>query len=269
MNGKKAFLSSFTVAFSVMICAFLGIYWSLGSTPQAAGTPQSGVPIYQPGPQDSKTLLLGVENGEVNFFFLVKLNALQNKVNFISIPGNLKLDTANRTLNESLKYAGVMQCVYDLKQEFEVNIDYHLYCNSESLEKILSSFNGLDISQLEDSLPQSIQQLLLKGSNYLDTGTLIKAVRMSAGMLDNALGLEFLNKAGCVLLEHNIENLLTYSLSDIKNNFSGLNTNLNVQSLSQLERILTFLNQSEVVFERLVLSDDADNKQQLWDMLNN
>lgn len=269
MNSRRVFILSFTLTFSVMLCAFAAIYWSLGISPkQAADATKTDVPILKAGLDDSKTLLVCAKEQDTQFFLLIKFNALQNKVSVASIPSSLPLDKVGQTLSQSFDYAGMLQCVSDLKQQFDIAVDYHILCDYDGLGGIISSFSDFRLEELGESLPESVKNILLAGSESLDPKTIVNILKMAASTLDSEIGLEFLNNSALILLKNNLENLRDYGATDIKDNFSYLTTNLNVQALDKLHRILSLLCENEVSFERLVLSDEETATEQLHTFLS-
>lgn len=265
MTSRRMFLFSFAIAFSIMVCAFAALYWSMGLTPnQTVDAQKTDVPILKPGPDDSKTLFLCAKEGALEFFFLIKFNAIQNKVSVVSVPSSFFLSSADRTVSESLSYAGMLQCVSDLKQEFDIAVDYHILCDYESLGNITASFAGFSLSEIEGALPEAIKAMLLKGSEQIDSKTIINILKLAAPLIDNDPGLDFLNKTVSIMLRHNLENLRDYGSQDIRDNFSYLTSNLSVQGLSKMHRILSLLCESEeVLFDRLVLSSEKESIDQL------
>ena len=267
MKQTKAFFVTFFISTSVMICCFTALYWIVGySAPQSAAENKTGVPILTPDYNDTKTALIVMDTENADFFFLLKLNALQKKVSLVSVPASFPLSVPQRTLSESMSYAGIMQCVQDISEEFDISVDYHLMCDKDALEKIMASFIGLNTENL-DGIPDSVKNYLLKGSAYIDTTTLINAADMSAAVLDNAIGLEFLNLAGMTLIKNNMQNICDYALDDLKENSSYLTTNINTRDTDRLRRIMTFLLSSEVQFGRLVLSDPATAQSEIDKLL--
>lgn len=263
MKQAKAFFTTFFITTSLMICGFTALYWITAySTPQSAAENKTNVPLLTPDYNDTKTTLIVMEADNTRFFFLLKLNALQKKASLVSIPSSFPLSVSQRTLAESMSYAGIMQCVQDLSREFEISIDYHLLCDKTALEKIISSFGGLSIKNLE-GIPASVKNYLLKGSEYIDTTTLVNAAYMSAAVLDNPVGLEFLNLAAMTLIKTNMQNICDYALSDLTENSSYLTTNINTREADRLRRIITFLLSADVQFDRLVLCDAATARQDI------
>lgn len=263
MKQMKAFFITFFVSFSVMLCCYMALYWIVGySSSKAAGDNAGGVPLLTPDYNDSKTTLVVMRCDGGDFYFLLKLNALQNKVSLVSVPSDFYLSLPGRTLGESMEYAGVMQCVQDLSQQFDITIDYHLLCDKSSMENLLASFSGLEIAQLE-GIPQSVKEYLLKGSEYMDTTALLGAVDMAAAVLNNPTGLEFLNLAGFNLIKNNMANLCDYALEDIKTAFTNITTNIGTKDIDRLRRICNFLLDKTVEFERAVLTDEESAAEQI------
>lgn len=267
MRQTKAFLTTFIITFSIMLCCFAALYWVVGYTsPLSAGEGKSDVPILTPDYNDSKTTLIVMDTESADFFFILKLNALQNKVCLVSIPSSFYLSDAQRTISESMQYAGILQCVQDISTQFDITIDYHLLCDKTSLDKLLGSFSGLDIRSLPD-IPQSISSYLLKGSEYVDTATLVNALDMSAAVLDNAVGTEFLNLAGLILIKNNMQNICDYALDDIKECFSYLTTNIGTLDIDRLKRITDFLLNDSTIYDRIVLADTETAQSEIDRML--
>ena len=263
MKQTKVFFATFFISFSIMLCCYMALYWIIGfSSPKTAGENARGIPLLTPDYNDSKTTLLIMRCNNADFFFLLKLNALQNKASLVSIPSDFHLSSAERTLAESMAYAGPMQCVQDLSRQFDITIDYHLLCDKSSMSSLLSSFSSLKISSLE-GIPQSVSSYLLKGSEYMDTTTLLGAVDMAAAVLDNPVGLEFLNLVGLKLMENNMSNICDYALEDIKTVFTSIDTNIGTKDIDRLRRICTFLLNNSTQFERTVLADSATAQQEI------
>ena len=263
MRQLKAFATTFIITFSVMLCGFMVMYWiSVYDAPQAAGENKTGVPVLTPDYNDSKTTLVILDADSADFFFLIKLNALQNKVNVVSLPASLHLSSAGRTLGESMVYAGAMQCVQDISESFDISVDYHLVCSHDSVEKITSGFVPFDISSAED-IPQSVSSYILNNRSITETAALSAAVYSHAAVLDNDVGLTFLNAAVEKLIRDNMEAIYATSIDSIKENFSRLDTNMNTEDLDRMKRIMTFLLANKVQFDRIVLSDTETAQQDI------
>lgn len=255
MNKIKAFLYSFGIAFSLMLICYSVLYWTI--PPESVDKSQKNVPILTAQPQDSKTTLLVLNNEDTNFFFLLKFNGIQKKVGLISIPSDFYIESCGRTILESYDYAGIMQCVQDLSTEFDLNIHYHLLCNEKTLSKIISSFSGIYVDKINDFTPQSVKELIFKGTDYMDIGTFISTVAQLSVYLDNTVGLEFINNIGMYLIKNNMLNIAAYSIDDVKKNFSYLKTNIATEDFERFKRIFTLLNNSEVEFSNILLKQDT------------
>ena len=255
MQRTKAFFITFTITFSVMLCCFMALYWIVDySAPLPAGESQSGIPILTPDYNDTKTTLLVFDAADTDFFFLLKLNALQKKTSLVSIPSDFYLSSSGRTLGESMAYAGAMQCVQDISQQFDITVDYHLVCDKSSLSSVLEGFSALDTSFI-GNIPQSVKEYLLGGSNYTHTAALVNAVDTAAAALDNPLGIEFINTAGLWLVQNNMPVICDYALDTIKENTSYIPTNIGTKDIDRLKRICGFLITDSTTFDRLVLND--------------
>lgn len=263
MRQLKAFATTFIISFSVMLCGFMAMYWiSVYDAPQATGENKTGVPVLTPDYNDSKTTLVILDADSADFFFLIKLNALQNKVNVVSLPSSLHLSSAGRTLGESMAYAGAMQCVQDISENFDISVDYHLVCGLDSIEKITAGFAPFDVSSV-DGIPQSVSSYILNGRNTTGIAALSAAVYSHASVLDNLVGITFLNMAAEKLIRDNMESIYATSIDSIKENFSRLSTNMNTEDLDRLKRIMAFLLADNVQFDRIVLSDAATAQQDI------
>ena len=255
MQQTKAFFVTFFITFSVMLCCFTALYWIVDySAPLAAGEKQGGIPILTPDYNDTKTTLLIFDTDDADFFFLLKLNALQKKTSLVSIPSDFYLSSSGRTLGESMDYAGAMQCVQDLSRQFDIAVDYHLVCDKNSLGQILSSFSGLEIN-LFSGMPLAVKEYLSGNLATVDTSALITAVDRCAAMLNTPVGIEFINAAGLWLVQNNMANICDYALDDIKKNTSYITTNISTKDIDRLKRICSFLLTDSTSYDRLVLNN--------------
>lgn len=266
MTRLKAFLVTFTVTFSIMLMCFMGLYWYMQySQPKAAGETQHNVPILSLTPEDTKTTLVVLDCDEAQFYFLLQLNAIQQKVNVISLPSSFYLSQPQRTLGQSMDYAGVRQCVQDLSQQFDITVDYFLAGDETAFGALIDSFDAIDTHSVE--LPQSIGQYLLKGNRYVDASTLLTAIAASPALLDNGVGIEFLNTLADTLLQNNLQKLENDVPAAIKENYTLLNTNIGTQELNRLVRIVKLLGNAPVQYAALILENGENAQQQVEDML--
>lgn len=258
MTRLKAFMITFTLTFSIMLICFVGLYWFVQySQPQAAGEAQHNVPILSLTPDDTKTTLVVLDCDEAQFYFLLQLNAIQQKVNLVSVPSSLYMSLPQRTLGQSMDYAGVRQCVQDLSQQFDITVDYFLVGDAAVFGTLLDSFAEIDTEDIE--LPKSVEQYLLKGNRYVDVNTLLTAIAVSPALLDNGVGIGFLNMTGCTLLKNNLQKLEKDVPQAIKDNYSLLNTDIGTRELDGLVRIVRLLGNAPVQYGALV--PDAENAQ--------
>ena len=267
MRQFKTFIFTFTVTFCIMLTCYMGLYWFVQYTsPQAAGETQENVPILSLTPEDTKTVLVVTECDEARFYFLLQLNAIQNKVNLVSVPSAYYLSAAQRTLGESMDYAGVRQCVQDLSRQFDITIDFYLVCSVQQMAQLTESFTDIDTDMVD--IPQSVRQYVLKNSRYVDMDTLAEAVNACGAVLDNVVGIEFINTAGAFLLENNIAMLENEVPQNIKKYYSQLNTDISTQALDRLKRIIGLLGRGEIEYGRLVMDgDETDIEQQLESLM--
>lgn len=245
MKGK-AFFASFFVSLIIVLAGFGGLYLLIDRGSQSMDTPQKGVPVAVPGVQDSKTLLLCVGD-EVRYFFLFKFDALQNKVGIAAISPRYEISDGN-SLEDSLKSAGIMQCVIDIREKAGVDIDYYLQCSWSQLGKITGGLTEFGIDQLGRGLPQGIRNYLLKGAEKLDGQSLANAAKKAEKLLDNRLGLGFMTEAARCTVMYNLDRLPQVCGGVVKDSYSRLVTDLNTTRLKGLDRIFNFLSVSHVEY---------------------
>lgn len=256
MKRTKAFLLSFTITFCVMVISFMAVYWFVGwSGQESVGKNQQGVPILSLTPEDTKTTLMVLDCSDAKFYFLLQLNAIQNRVNLVSVPADFYLSVSQRTLAESMAYAGVRQCVQDLSRQFDISIDYHLVTDLAQLAKLMDGFGQLDTEKV--AVPQSIKTYLLKSARYISVATVLDGIAISPSLLDNSIGIEFLNLAGITLLQTNLEKMETVA-DNIRENYTAINTDINTQDLDVIKRIIRLLKSTQTEFGRLVVSLETD-----------
>ena len=262
MKKISVFLKTFIITLSLMSFCYFILYLSINNKTSVTGENKSDVPINMPGVNDSKTLFLEV--GEENpFFFLIKFNAIEGKVCIASISPSYKYQTSNRTLSESLKKAGIMQCVLETSKEFDIKIDYFLECSWQELGLLIGDLSDFGIENLGENIPKSIKNFLLKGAENLDGQSLVNAAEKAGGFLDNELGLGFLNESAYLIIKNNINVLADVSGKRMKNNYNKFNTDINPEGMKNLERILNFLTLEGVEYPRCVITKntiDANDK---------
>ncbi|MEG1862235.1 MAG: hypothetical protein RR198_01370 [Oscillospiraceae bacterium] len=254
MKQRRVFFASFLITFFLMLCAFGILYLSMDVIPKESAKDKAGIAINQPGIDDSKTILLCVGEEDCLFFFLIKLNALQNKISIMGISPSFPMTKSSHTLAYSMEKAGIMQCVYDLKNEFELSIDYYLHCNFETIATILEDFSDFGVGELGENLPEGVKKLLIKGAEKLDINSLANIAKSTGEFLDNQVGLGFLNESAYILMKYNLAKLPLSASEQIQKNYSKINTSLNVISLEKLETIVNFLIKSEPKYLRDIIT---------------
>lgn len=259
---RKAFFASFFRSLLVVLAGFGILHIIIGTRASETDTPQKGVPVAKPGIEDTKTLLFCVGD-EFHYFFLFKFDALQNKIGIGGISPAYEFSFGG-SMADSLKKAGVKQCLLDLQQEFGISIDYYLQCSWSQLGDMTGGLTEFGIDELGRGLPPGIKNYLLKGAEKLDGRSLANAARKAEGLLDNRLGLAFLNEAAWCTIRYNLENLPDECGRAVKDDYSRLITNLNTNSINRLDRIIKFLEISHVDYPRqVIMKGDRDRQEKI------
>ncbi|MBE6895168.1 MAG: hypothetical protein E7483_06180 [Ruminococcaceae bacterium] len=220
MQSVKTFFITFLSSVCVVLFSFLALYWSLAPASKSAGTAQNDIPIAKADSTDNKTTLVFADTDTQSIFMLVKLNAVDMQVTVTAIPADYHIGTANRTLNQSFEYAGIMQCVQDLSVQLDIVIDYHIYLEQEDIKKLSESF--------ENTSTDSILSL------------------------DNPQRLAF---SAVQAIKSNMTDIQDYVLNHIPKEFSYLSTNIGKTEAAKLNRILTILQRSQTEYKYTVLTD--------------
>ena len=265
MNSKKAFWYSFLLSMAVVLAAFGAVYGALTSYSRETDTPQTGVPINMPGVEDSKTILLCVDE-EFPYFFLFKFNAIENRVGTAVISPSYKF-SSGKTLADSLQKAGAMQCLMDTETEFGIKVDYYIQCSWTQLGHMANGMNDFGVELLGDSLPPVIRDYLLKSAERIDGKSIVNAARKASAFLDTELGLAFLARSRHSLMENNMEKLSETAGNAIKENYDGIVTNINTQRLKRLDRIVSFLCGGHRQHNSAVITRDDNQRQQKIDSI--
>lgn len=233
MRAKRAFLYSFTVSFIVM-GACLGVLWAgLEINSMQAGTPAPKVAMVNPGAEDSKTILIKTKVGRLPQYYLLKLNAIENKVGLVAISPRYKgIDQVS-----SLQGMGAARDM--LKAELGVFIDYYLAIGEEQLRQVCRRFCEVEIDGIE--MPAVIRGYLLKNAQMADADSVLNRVRMCAGPLDSQVGLEFLGGYVMALIRANLVDNMGYAIKQVRNCYSYTDTDMNTNSLDRMEIIARFL----------------------------
>ena len=257
MNNLKTFFYSFIFSAITLLVIFGCVDVSLKTKSSETDTPQQGIPMGMAGGEDSKTILLCVDE-DFPYFFLFKFSAIENRVGIAALSPSLEI--SEKSLAEIFSKAGGMQCLLDIEKEYQINIDYYLQCSWRQLGKITGNMKPIEILSFRENLPDSIKYYLLKGVNILDGKSLINAAEKAMGFLDNEIGLAFLALSRHYLIENNIDILADNGSSALKENYSGIITNINTTRLNRMNRILNFLAASYVEYRSVVIRNDNTDK---------
>ena len=259
MQSVKTFLVTFLSSVCIVLLSFAALYWAVTPSDTQVDTNQTGIPIVSAESGDVKTVLITTDAESARFFFLLKLNGIEPKISLAAIPSGYQLAAPGRTLTESFEYAGIMQCVQDLGEELNVKIDYHLLLDKDGLKQLTSSFG--DVSFNSHLVPDELYSFFSGAS--IDTNTLVDTVCSYASYLDNEQGLTLLTGIAMHLIENNMPNIQSYTLSDITDSFSYLSTNIGTQEAARLDRILTLLSRTSPQTATAVLSNSATAKEDI------
>ena len=261
MNNLKAFFYSFIFSAITLMIIFGCVDAALNTRTSETDTLQQGVPMGMAGGEDSKTILLCVDE-KYPYFFLFKFSAIENRVGIAALSPSLEISDKN--LAEIFSKAGGMQCLMDIEEQYGINIDYYLQCSWQQLGKIAGDMKPIEILSFGENLPDSIKNYLLKGVDMLDGKSLINAAEKAMGFLDNEIGLAFLTLSRHYLIENNIDILSDCGSIVLKENYSGIVTNINTNRLNRMDRILTFLAESFVEYRSVVVyGEDTDSHEKI------
>lgn len=256
MEKLKAFFAAFTAALCIMLFCYGGLYWRYSSKwEKQAGGEKHNVPILTAMADDSKNILMIYRAQKADFYFLLQFNAIQDRINVLSLPQNIYMEKVQRTLGESMEYAGVLQCVQDLSAQYELAVDYYLVCGTQQLLQLTQGFEAVKTEGME--IPHYVENYLLKGSDRAEAAALVEAVDICSDVLCCPVGLEFVNLAGYTLLKDNLAAAKSHSLLSIRDDFSALSTNIGTVEAEKLKRILNLLLRSQPQFNRGVAAQET------------
>lgn len=253
-SAKKVFLLTFGLTLGVMLACFGLVYLAGGFGPGGkaeVNKPQKGISMQTPGVEDSKTMLLALGSEDAPFFFILKFNALQSKVGIMAVSPSFK--AKEDTLAHTLKRVGAMQCLMDLKEELGINIDYYLRVSWSGAAYLAKGLAPVDLQLWELGLPPAIEAFVLKRAQSLDADSLANAAAKAAPMLDNELGLAFLNEYMYGLICTNLESLPGVCGGRVKADYAALDTNIDTAALTRYGIIINFLLARDVQYPRQVI----------------
>lgn len=221
MQNFKIFLVTFLSSLCIVFAGFGALYWLSAPSPQTAGTNQNNIPITKATISDSKTILVYLHSQTDGAFLLIKLNAVNNSASVTAIPADYYISHRSRTLAQSFEYAGIMQCVQDLSEHLDTDINYHLDLDCEKLPQFDLSF-------------------------------------ISAGTASDIPFTDLLSLASLTAqaIKNNISEIQSLFLPIIPANFSYLYTNMGKTEIAHISRILTLLVQNNADFDCTVLTNN-------------
>ena len=253
MKTAKTFFYSFILSLVVGFVMLGSVDIILSNSSKETDTPKTGIPMREASVEDSKTILLCIDSSQP-FFFILKFSAIENRVGIAAISPSFKIDDTK--LEDKFKKTGAMQCLMDIENQYDINIDYYLQCSWQQLGKMIGDMRDIEINSLGENLPVSIRNYLFKGADTLDVKSLINAAEKARAFLDNEMGLAFLTFSRQWLIENNIDLLFECTSQAIKENYSEIVTNINTERLSRMERILHFLANAHVKHKSVVITND-------------
>ena len=221
MQNFKTFLVTFLFSLCIVLAGFGALYWLSAPSPQTAGTNQNNIPITKATVTDNKTTLVYLHSQTDSAFLLIKLNAINNTASVTAIPADYYISHRSRTLAQSFEYAGIMQCVQDLAEHLDTDINYHLDLDCERLSEFSVSF--------------------------------IDKEAVSNIPLTNLLSLAELTVQ---TIKNNTTEIQSVLLPLIPANFSYLYTNIGKTEIAHISRILTLLVQNNADFDCTVLGNN-------------
>lgn len=262
MKKFKVFLSTFLSTIFLMGLCYFALYLSMQGKSALTGEEKQGVPIAKPGVNDSKTIFLCI--GEENpFFFIFKFNAIEGKISTVCISPDYIYKSTEKSITESFNKAGVMQCVYDTNNEFNINIDYFLQTSWKNLKYLTENFKEFDIYSIKDSIPNTVQEFLVKDADKIDCNSLINAIEKVSISLTDTKGLNFLSQTADLIIKNNISNLSNATENTLKKNYNRFNTNINTEDMTTLNRIFQFLTAHGVEYYNETITPDNKNVEEI------
>lgn len=221
MQNFKIFLVTFLSSVCIVMAGFGALYWLSAPSPQTAGTNQNNIPITKATVSDNKTTLVYLHSQADSAFLLIQLNAINNSASVTAIPADYYISHRSRTLAQSFEYAGIMQCVQDLSEHLDTDINYHLDLDCEKLPQFDLSF-------------------------------------ISAGTASDIPFTDLLSLASLTAqaIKDNISEIQSLFLPIIPANFSYLYTNMGKTEIAHISRILTLLVQNNADFDCTVLTNN-------------
>ena len=160
-EGWKAFWLAFAVTGAVLTPFIAGTALAAKSQKQPAAESESNVVIAQPD-EDNSLTVLAVTADEPQAFVLVRLDAGQNRLQILVIPGQsvVKNGQTSLTLAESYAAAGPARAAALLGDTLGITIDRYLAATGDTWAKLLS---GAGTARVGLSGSMTAQQLSAAG----------------------------------------------------------------------------------------------------------
>ncbi len=260
MSAKKVFLKSFFYSLFIIIALYIGLLFIINNQPksQEIDVNKEGVRILTPAVDDSKNILIVLNGFENRFFYILNLNAIQNKVGLLSIESDLFLKETDVTLNESYETAGIMQSSFDLSKEFQINIDYYLSLDYNTVLELSKNFDDVNVKSIIDGMPSEIQDLLLENQEEIDINSLINIISKGENILATSEGVKYFNDLLFFILRDNILKIDDEFVNDFKDNFSYIQTNINSIAIEKLSLINSFFSLTDTQFLQDIIYENDE-----------
>ncbi len=261
MSAKKVFIKSFVYSLIFIFCLYAGMLFLINSnnTTQEINVNQEGVAILTPDVDDSKNILIVLEGYENRFFYILNLNAIQNKVSLVSVHDDFLLKESGNTIDENFQKAGIMQSSFDLSKDFGITIDHYLKLDYDTIIELSKDFNDVNIKSISDGMPAELQALLLKSAEEIDINSIINLIMKGENILSTKEGTAFFNELLFFLLRDNIFDIDDEFIKSFKENFSYIQTDINTVAIEKLSKIHSFFSLEETVFLRDVIFTNEEN----------
>ncbi len=266
MNRIRAFLLSFCLSIGILIpllaCIMLlqSRQISNGQEQVQADATTNGVPIALPSPDDKLTCLAMIQQEDTNYFLLLGLDAVKNRISVLGFPKDtvvLLPQGGTSTLEQEATQAGPGRAAELLSQTLQIEIPHYLLAKSTDLTKASSmlgavtvNLSGYDISGAKASVGKAPVCMMVPEQVFslLDEWNLKDTQKSS--LFANITG-EFLLAA--------IQSDSTIPTQILRQASSKLLTTLTSQEFRQIDRICKLMNGKESEFSPEILPGTAAN----------
>ncbi len=243
MRSLKIFLITFLTSVCLVLFSFTVLYRFSFPSLNPADANGENIPIAAPDSTDNKTILIFANGEKSGIFALLKLNAVDKKISFVTFPKDFIPPKSSRSLIESFEYAGIMQCVQDLSECFDISINHHMLIDSEILTAICRSFSPVSCNIISSPIPSNIQCF---EDNSIGIDELAYIMDTQNELTEQEL--KFISEVCLKIIQNNLENIQNYALSDIIKNMSYLTTDIGKQEIGKLSRIISLFQRANPQF---------------------